>query len=344
MRTPLPGLQLTVPLIAAPMAGGASTTALVTAAAHAGGVGFVPAGYRSPADLAKQIAEVRETGVPFGVNVFAPSPVPVDPDAFRRYADQLEPEAETFGLSLRAAAPVEDDDGWRDKVDLLIADPVPVVSFTFGIPDRRTVTALRRAGTLTWQTVTDPAEAQAAADAGVDALIVQAAAAGGHSGTLSPHRPLPELRLTDLLAAVRARTGLPMLAAGGIGTATDVAAAGRAGAAAVVVGTVLVRTRESGASATYQAALAEGRRDTVLTRAFTGRPARGLRNDFIDRNTARAPLGYPAIHHLTAPVRRAAAAAGDPERLHLWAGTGYRHARAEPLADTFGRLYQSAGR
>ncbi|RZU48378.1 nitroalkane oxidase [Krasilnikovia cinnamomea] len=343
MRTPLPGLDLAVPLIAAPMAGGASTTALVAAAAHAGGAGFVPGGYRTPDELAEQIAAVRAAGVPFGVNLFAPPPVPVDPDAFRRYADDLEPDAETLGLTLRGNTPVEDDDHWRAKLDLLLADPVPVVSFTFGIPERRTVTALRRAGTLTWQTVTDPTEALAAADAGVDALIVQAAAAGGHSGTLSPHRPLPELRLTDLLAAVRARTGLPTLAAGGIGTAADVAAAGRAGAAAVVVGTVLLRTRESGTSATYRAALAEGRRDTVLTRAFTGRPARGLRNDFIDRNTARAPLGYPAIHHLTAPVRRAAAAAGDPERLHLWAGTGYRHAREEPLAETFRRLYQGAG-
>ncbi|BFU44378.1 NAD(P)H-dependent flavin oxidoreductase [Krasilnikovia sp. MM14-A1004] len=343
MRTPLPGLELAVPLIAAPMAGGASTTAMVTAAAHAGGVGFVPAGYRSTADVAERIAAVRAAGVPFGVNLFAPPPVPVDPDAFRRYADDLESDAATFDLTLRDAALVEDDDQWQDKVDLLLADPVPVVSFTFGIPDRRTVAALRRAGTLTWQTVTGPVEAQAAADAGVDALIVQAAAAGGHSGTLSPHRPLPELRLGDLLAAVRARTGLPMVAAGGIGTAADVAAAGRAGAAAVVVGTVLLRTRESGISATYRAALAEGARDTVVTRAFTGRPARGLRNDFIDRHTARAPLGYPAIHHLTAPMRRAAAAAGDPERLHLWAGTAYRHAREESLAETFGRLYQGAG-
>ncbi|GAB1640950.1 NAD(P)H-dependent flavin oxidoreductase [Krasilnikovia sp. MM14-A1259] len=338
MGTPLPALDLAVPLIAAPMAGGASTTALVTAAARAGGVGFVPAGYRTAADLAAAIAEVRDAGTPFGVNVFAPPPVPVDPAAFRRYADLLQPEAAAYGLSLKDAAPVEDDDHWQDKVDLLLADPVPVVSFTFGIPARSIVAALRRAGTLVWQTVTDPAEAQAAADAGVDALIVQSAAAGGHSGTLSPHRSLPDLPLTDLLAAVRARTALPMVAAGGIGTAAEVAEAGRAGAAAAVVGTVLVRTRESGAPETYRAALAEGRRDTVVTRAFTGRPARGLRNRFTDRYSEPAPLGYPALHHLTAPVRRAAAAAGDPERLHLWAGTGYRHARAEPLADTFRRL------
>jgi nitronate monooxygenase len=157
-------------------------------------------------------------------------------------------------------------------------------------------------------------------------------AAGGHSAVFSPLRPPADLPLPDLVAAVRAATGLPVIAAGGIGTAADVAAALAAGAEAVAVGTALLRSAEAGTSATHRAALADTRRGTVLTHAFTGRPARGLRNAFIDTYEPLAPYGYPALHHLTSPLRRAAAAAGDPERVHLWAGTGYRHAAEAPAA------------
>jgi nitronate monooxygenase len=130
-----------------------------------------------------------------------------------------------------------------------------------------------------------------------------------------------------------------VIAAGGLATAAEVSAAIQAGADAVAVGTVLLRADEAGTSAVHRAALADpARAGTVLARAFTGRPARGLRNEFTDRYSAVAPSGYPALHHLTSPLRRAAAAAGDPERVHLWAGTGYRHATAEPAAAILDRL------
>ncbi|MET7402397.1 nitronate monooxygenase [Dactylosporangium sp. NPDC005572] len=329
--------DISLPLVAAPMAGGATTPALVTAAARAGALGFLAAGYRTPEDLAAQIAAVR--GVPFGVNVFAPNPVPVDRAAFRRYAASLAPEAEALGLDLTGAEPVEDDDHWAAKVDLLLADPVPVVSFTFGLPPAGLVASLRRAGTAVVQTVTSLAEARAAAGLGVDALVVQSFAAGAHSGTLTPGAAIPEVPLPDLVSGIRAGVSLPIVAAGGLGTAADVARVLAAGASAAMVGTVLLRSPESGASAPHRAALADpARTGTVLTRAFTGRPARGLRNGFIERHDAEAPSGYPAVHHLTAPLRRAAAAAGDADRLHLWAGTGYRHATADPVATILARL------
>jgi NAD(P)H-dependent flavin oxidoreductase YrpB (nitropropane dioxygenase family) len=277
--------------------------------------------------------------VPFGMNLFAPNPLPVDAAAFRRYAEALQADADEYGLDVATAEPVDDDDHWRDKLDVLLADPVPVVSFTFGLPDRDVVAALRRAGTLVVQTVTSPVEARLAAEAGPDVLVVQAAAAGAHSGTLTPDRPPPDVPLTDLLAAVRAETDLPLWAAGGLGTADDVRDVRRAGAAAAVVGTVLLRADESGATAAHRAALADpSRRGTVVTRAFTGRPARALRNAFTDRYDGIAPLGYPAVHHLTRPLRAAAAAVGDAERLNLWAGAGYRHAGTGPVAELLARL------
>ncbi len=328
-----------LPVFAAPMAGGPTTPAVVIAAARAGGLGFLAGGYKSTADLQSQVAEVRAATPVFGVNLFAPNPVPVDPGAFRRYAAQLQPEADRYGLDLSRVEPVSDDDGWAGKIELLAGDPVPVVSFTFGLPDAGSIGALRRAGSLLVQTVTSAAEAQLAADAGLDALVVQSAEAGGHSGTFTPHRPVPPRALTDLVGEVRQVSGLPIVAAGGVAGPTQVGAALRAGADAVAVGTLLLLSPESGTSATYRAALEAGRDvDTVVTTAFSGRPARAVRNGFTDRYTALAPTGYPALHHLTSPLRKAAAAAADPERINIWAGTGHRAVRPEPVADVLARL------
>ncbi|MFI9836245.1 nitronate monooxygenase [Nonomuraea sp. NPDC051941] len=338
MTTLLSGIGADLPIIAAPMAGGPSTPTLVIAAARAGGLGFLAGGYKTAQALAGQIHTTRAEGVVFGVNLFVPHQVPVSPEAYRRYAPEVQAEAERYGLTL-PEEPIEDDDYWADKIDLLTSAPVPWVSFTFGIPDRVVVSALHRAGSTVLQCVTSADEARRAAEAGVDALVVQAPAAGGHSATLTPARSPAPVWLPDLTARVRRAVALPVIAAGGIATAAGVAAALRAGAEATMVGTVLLRTHESGASAPHKAALADPAFDaTVVTRAFTGRPARALRNHFTDRYDPIAPAGYPALHHLTSPLRKAATAAGDTRLIHLWAGTGYRQARAEPAADTFARL------
>ncbi|MFJ4467563.1 nitronate monooxygenase [Streptomyces sp. NPDC089424] len=335
----LSDLGVELPVLAAPMAGGGSTTELVVAAARAGSMGFLAAGYKSAALLAEQMRAVREQGALFGVNVFAPNPVPVSVDAFSRYARAVQAEADRYGLSLSDSGPKEDDDDWAAKIDVLVGSPVPWVSFTFGIPDSTVVTALRRAGTTVLQSVTTVDEARLAAEAGMDALVVQGPAAGGHSATLTPDRPLAPASLPDLVAHIRSEVTLPLVAAGGIGTPADVAAALREGAEATMVGTLLLRTDESGASVPHKRALADPAFDTtVLTRAFTGRPARGLRNAFTDRYESSAPAGYPAVHHLTAPLRKAATAAGDQGLMHLWAGTGYRRAVHEPAARTLRRL------
>lgn len=329
---------MSIPLVAAPMSGGPTTPAMVSAATRAGALGVLAAGYKTVEAVEAEIKAVRAEGIPFGVNVFAPNPVPVDPRRYREYAAIIQAEADQFGLTL-PSEPVEDNDSFDEKIELLLDDPVPMVSFTFGIPPRDVIAALRRAKSVVVQTVTTAEEAEQARDAGVDMLALQAADAGGHSGTLSPLRPLTPVPIVDLVQQVVATVPLPVLATGGLATAAAVAEVIRAGAAAAAVGTVLLRATESGASATHQAALADpAYTETVLTRAFTGRPARGLRNAFIDAHEAEAPPGYPAIHHLTSPLRKAAAAAGKPDYVHLWAGTGFRQATAEPATDILRRL------
>jgi nitronate monooxygenase len=332
MTSPLTDLGITLPVLAAPMAGGATTPAMVLAAARSGSLGLLAAGYKSVDSLQADVAAVQSESIPFGVNVFAPNPVPITADSYRRYAAAVQREADRFGLVL-PPDPMNDDDAFGGKMELLLSNPVPVVSFTFGIPDDAVIARLHKAGTTVVQTVTSAGEAELATAAGVDMLAVQASAAGGHSGTLTPARMPEPVSLVELIRRVSGRTSLPVIAAGGLAEPEQVAAALRAGASAVAVGTALLRSDESGASATHQAALADlTRTETVITRAFTGRPARGLRNRFIDDLEASAPLGYPAIHHLTSPLRKAAAAAGHPDLVHLWAGTGYRQARNESTA------------
>ena len=320
-----------LPVVAAPMAGGGTTPALVEAVTTAGGFAFLPAGYKTAEALEEQLAGLS---VEAGVNLFVPSEETIAPDAFRAYADELQPDADRYGLDLRSATPVVDDDQWAAKVDVLVAHPVPWVSFTFGLPDAASASALRRAGSRLAATVTTVDEARRAADFGVDALVVQGSDAGGHSGTFDPTRPITPTDTAAVVSEVVAATGLPVVGAGGVDGPERVARVLAAGADAVAVGTLFLRSDEAGTSATHRAALADPRfTETTIARAFTGRPARGLRNAFVDAHEATAPVGYPALHHLTRELRAKAAAAGDPDRVHLWAGTGYRAAEARPAAE-----------
>lgn len=336
----------TLPIIAAPMAGGASTPALVAAVNEAGGLGYLAAGYRRADAMSEQIARTRElTDRPFGVNLFVPAAT--DPAALAgvpAYRAELLPEAERRGVALpERIAP--DDEDWNAKIAALLADPVPVVSYTFGLPTRQEADALRAAGTAQVATVTSVAEARAAVALGVDALCVQGPEAGGHRGT---HQAGPEPGaepLLELLALVRAAVDLPLIAAGGLGDGAAIAAALRAGARAVQLGTAYLLAEEAGTSAPHRAALADPAfTETVGTRAFTGRVARGLRNAFIDEHAGHAPHAYPAVHHLTAPLRAAATARADTQQMHLWAGTAFAKARPGTAGEITARLWHEAQR
>src|SRR3954465_9194932 len=171
--------RLDVPIVQAPLAGGPSTAELAAAVAGAGGLGFVAGGPPTPAAPAGAIAGARElTDGPFGVNVFAPTGAPADPDAVRRYADALRPLAEAAGVAL--GEPRFDDDAFAAKLELLLDAPPAVVSFTFGCPTAETVERVHAAGAEAWVTVTGPDEAEQAVAAGADALVVQGVEAGGH--------------------------------------------------------------------------------------------------------------------------------------------------------------------
>lgn len=330
------------PVIAAPMAGGTSTPAFVEAVHRAGALGFLAAGYKSVAAMEAEIRSVRESGARFGMNVFVPDPAQLQPSAalladLEDYRLQLLADARRYGVELPPLR-LDDDDEWQGKIDALLAEPVELVSFAFGLPGVDVVRALQRAGSAVLATVTCTAEAVQAAEQGVDALVVQHPSAGAHSAAFLPEPGAqpggtqPGGTTAELVAEVRSAVGLPLVAAGGIMDAAGLDAVLRAGAASAQIGTAFLRTDESGARQLHKDALADPHfTRTRLTRAFTGRQARALENEFV-RDHPQAPVAYPAVHHLTAPLRAAAAAAGDAERLNLWAGTGWRQAQTGPVA------------
>jgi nitronate monooxygenase len=331
--------RLELPIVQAPMGGGPSTPALAAAVSEAGGLGFLAAGYLAPDAVRGQIAELRRlTGRDFGVNLFAPPGPAGEPAAVERYAEALRPLAARYGVEV--GEPRHHDDHFAAKLDLVVEERVPVVLFTFGCPSREEIERLRDAGADVWVTVTTPAEARLAAEASADALVVQGVEAGGHRGSFDDRSP-GDLGLLALLQLVAAEADLPLVATGGIMTGRGVAAVLAAGAHAAQLGTAFMLTPEAATSAPHRQALA-GEAPTGLTRAFTGRTARGIVNDFMRAHGDSAPTAYPELHHLAAPIRAAAREAGDPEAVNLWAGQAHGLARDIPAADLVRELTEEA--
>ncbi|WP_030239766.1 MULTISPECIES: nitronate monooxygenase [unclassified Streptomyces] len=321
------------PIVQAPMAGGVSLPRLAAAVCEAGGLGFLAAGYKTADGMYEEIKQLRSlTSRPFGVNLFMPQPEYADPAAIDVYAHQLAGEATWYEAELGDPESGRDD-GYETKLAVLRDNPVPVVSFHFGAPSREVVDALHRVGTFVLVTATTPDEARAVERAGADAVIAQGVEAGGHQGT---HQDVPErdgsgIGLLSLVAQIREAVSIPVIAAGGIMRGGQIAAVLAAGASAAQLGTAFLATSESGAHALHKQALTNPLFvRTELTRAFSGRPARGLVNRFLREHGPYAPAAYPEIHHLTAPLRKAAAKAGDAQGMALWAGQGHRLARELP--------------
>jgi nitronate monooxygenase len=330
----LPG-ALRVPIVQAPLAGGASTPALTAAVVEAGAFGFVAAGYRTPDALRDDLRATRAlTSAPFGVNVFVPGEA-TERRRYERYIEALRDEAGRQGVAL--GEPRFEDDAWEAKLALLEAEPVAAVSFTFGCPPADVVARLRAAGSTVWVTVTDVDEAQRAAEAGADVLIVQGIEAGGHRASFVDAEGAGDYGLLALVQLVGAHTDLPLVASGAIASGGALAAVLCAGAQAAQIGTAFMRCPEAGTSPAHRAALA-ATTPTRLTRAVTCRQARGIVNRFLREHSAEAPPAYPEIHHVTAPLRAAGRAAGDADVLNLWAGQAHELARDLPAAEVVAAL------
>ncbi|PWC49383.1 nitronate monooxygenase family protein [Azospirillum sp. TSA6c] len=336
-------LGLRSPVIQAPMAGGGDTPALVAAVNEAGGLGFVGAAYLTGEQIAERALAIRQrTALPFGINLFAPTPAPGPAPMMAEALARVRPFHAELGLP-EAEEPAYGGDAFDRQVAALLDSGAAFYSVTFGLPPADSVAAAKARGMRVLGTATTVAEAVALEQAGVDAVIAQGSEAGGHRGSFIGDPAANLVGTMALVPQVADAVGVPVIASGGIMDGRGIAAALALGATAVQMGTVFLTTGEAGIPEAHKAAILAAREDqTRITRAFSGRPARGIVNRFMetveDPEAPEAVLPFPLQNALTRPLRTAAGKAGRAEFLSLWAGQGLTLAQRRPAGELMAEL------
>lgn len=329
------------PLVQAPMAGGATTPELVAAVSNAGALGSFAAAVLSPQAMLEGAARIRAlTAKPFNVNLFVLDPRDPTAGELARAQALLDPIRAELGIPV-GHSPARWCEDPREQLEALIEISPPVASFAFGVHDRATVSRLKKAGSRVIGAATNVAEARAWEAAGADAVCAQGAEAGGHRGTFIGDFTDACIGTMALVPALAAAVKIPVLAAGGIMDGRGIAAALALGAQAAQLGTAFLCCTESAIPEVWKRAVREARDDgTRLTRAFSGRYARGVINEYMNRMRAfeHELPAYPVMNALSGDIRAAAAKQGRPEYMSLWAGQGAGRARTLPAADLVAAL------
>jgi len=323
------------PIIQGPMAGGASTPAMAAAVSNAGGLGSLACCLLSPSVMRDQVAIIRSlTEQPFLLNFFVQETPSPSKEEITQAVEWLRPAWESLGWKELPIPPAWCEN-FADQFDALVDLRPAVASFTVGILSPAQVERLHSAGIFVIGTVTTVDEGLAWEEVGADAIVASGIESGGHRGTFLGPQEEATLSAKELWPAVAAAVKIPVIAAGGIMTGVDINEALSLGARAVQMGSAFILCDESGISAPYrQALLQAGDTPTRLTRAITGRYARGLENRFMQQMKDVEPRvpAYPVQNALTSGIRAAAAKAGDAGWLSLWAGTEIRRARPMSVA------------
>jgi nitronate monooxygenase len=329
------------PLIQAPMAGSTSP-ALVAAVSNAGALGSLGAGYLEPQAILDQAAQIRALGDrPYAIGLFVlPDEFEADMAAVARAREQLDALMAREGLDVRTRVPARWAPRFSEQFAALCEARPAVASFAFGVIDPAQRRELRRRDIVVIGTATTAAEARAWADAGADAVSLQGAEAGGHRGTFLHEPEDAMIGLFALLPLAARAVNIPVIAAGGIMDGRGMLAAEVLGAAASQLGTAFLACPECPAAEAWKQDLPRVEEHQVATiRSFSGRAARGLRNRFVEAMPQAAQgLPYPVLNALTAPLRRAAAAAGRGDLLSEWCGQAAAMVRPQPAAELVARL------
>jgi nitronate monooxygenase len=332
-------IELRFPIVQAPMAGGPDTPALAAAVSQAGGLGSLGCAYLSAEKIEAVAAEVRaRTDRPFALNLFAPAEEAPDAAAAARVSPVLDEVRRELGLA--PPQPKPRGDSFAAQLAAVIRVRPAVFSFTFGVPDD--LAAVRSAGIFTVGTATTLAEAEALERIGVDAICAQGAEAGGHRGTFLGRFEDALVGTMTLTRQIAQKVRVPVLAAGGIMDGAGIRAALALGAVGAQLGTAFLACPEAGTAAAHRRALSSAN-VTSITRAFSGRPARGIRNRFVEIFERVEPAGFPQQQQLTADIRAAAAKADRADLMQMWAGQGAPLIRPMPAAQLVEKLAAEAG-
>lgn len=338
-------LKIDHPIIQAPMAGGITTSALVAAVSNNGALGMIGAGYLSPAQLREQIIEIKElTANNFGVNLFVPNDFELDEEEIEAANHLLHTFRSRLNIeSMDTALPTIEKtmQAYKEQIKVIIEERVPICSFTFGVPSIEDISQLKQQGIMLIGTATTVVEAMAIEKLGMDAIVVQGSEAGGHRGNFISNHEDGLIGLMSLIPQVTDHVSIPVIAAGGIMDGRGLMASLNLGAKAVQMGTAFLTCEESGAHPVHKEAILQAKdEDTVLTRAFSGKWARGISNKFINemRHHESDMPNFPVQNGLTQPIRKAAAAQHDKEYMSLWSGQSPTLAKKETVEALIRRI------
>jgi len=316
-------LKIRLPIIQAPMAGGATTPELVAAVSNAGGLGSLGAGYMTAAEIRKAIQQIRQlTNNPFSVNLFIPEKHHASNAQIEQAKKIIQASCHELNFEINSIkspyAP-----SFEEQMSTILEEKVPVFSFTFGVPSENWIELLKNNGVILIGTATTLEEAEYLKARNIDAIVAQGSEAGGHRGTFLGKAEDALMSISSLVPLLVQNIRVPIIAAGGLMDANETIAVLRAGASAVQMGTAFLCCTESGIHPLYKKLLLNTTQDnTTLTRAFSGKLARGIINQFITRMQSHENdiLDYPIQNALTTAMRKEASRQGNVDFMSMWAG------------------------
>ncbi|TQR19859.1 NAD(P)H-dependent flavin oxidoreductase [Psychrobacillus vulpis] len=345
----LKNMKLEIPIIQAPMAGGITTSNLVAAVSNNGALGMIAAGYMSPIQLREQIREVKLlTTNNFGVNLFVPNEFHLSNTEMELANQLLLPYRDALHIHNENMSLPNVDDAFqtfKEQIQVLIEEKVPICSFTFGVPTLDMIQQLKQQGIILIGTATTVAEAIAIEDLAMDAVVVQGSEAGGHRGNFLGNHEESLIGLMSLIPQVANNVTIPVIAAGGIMDGRGLMAALCLGASAVQMGTAFLTCEESGAHSLHKKSIMESKgNDTVLTKAFSGKWARGITNKFIEemKQHEESFPNFPVQNTLTQSIRKAASEQNNKDFMSLWSGQSTTLAKRETVQSLIKRVMDEA--
>jgi nitronate monooxygenase len=328
-------LKIKFPIIQAPMAGGITTSTLVAEVSNAGGLGMIGAGYMTPSQIRDQIREIkRQTSNPFGINLFIPNKFTCTEKEVKSAAALLQPIREQLNLHQDDGVDIPTSnhlfETFNEQIKVIIEENVPVCSFTFGVPSLELITELKQHTILLIGTATTVKEAIEIEKSGMDMVVVQGSEAGGHRGNFNSDYQESLIGLMSLIPQVADHVSIPVIAAGGIMDGRGLIASKCLGAKGVQMGTAFLTCVESGAPEIHKEAILQSSEDQiVITRSFSGKEARGIKNKFISemQKHEESLPDFPVQNNLTQPIRKAASSQNNPDYMSLWSGQSPRLAK-----------------